>query len=208
MKMLKILFFVWFVASVKMEFVEEKKLTVVNGKYATTLDYPWTAAINIGLKYFYPYAHSTCAGAIVSKTWVLTAAHCMQDEHLPTFGYFFIRVGSDESTRWGDTIYIKRIIIHPEYNNTSEDNDIALIELNEELKFNRDWIQPIQLADESFKVLENLTVRAAAYGQTCDTCSDSVSLMEVELSICIPLLEIENEKIICAADPKNVQTCK
>lgn len=95
--------------------------------------------------------------------------HCNPHVLLSTFGYFFIRVGSDESTRWGDRIYIKRIIIHPEYNDTSQENDIALIELNEELKFNRDWIQPIQLANESFKVLENLTVRAAAYGQTCDT---------------------------------------
>lgn len=123
----------------------------------------------------------------------------MLDWFLPKFGYFFIRVGSGESTRWErDTIYIKRVtIIYPEYSETTQNNiinDIALKELNEDLKY-KDWIQPIQLADESFDVLENLTVKIAAYGQTCDTCSASGHLLEVVLSTCVPLYETENVNI-------------
>ncbi|CAL8326949.1 unnamed protein product [Lota lota] len=71
---------------------------------------------------------SDCAGAFIGGCWVLTAAHCVGTN--PT--YFRVKFSiwtkaNPQSTT--DIVPVKSIIIHPRYNASNYQNDIALIEL-------------------------------------------------------------------------------
>jgi len=81
-----------------------------------------------------------CTGSIISKTAILTAAHCnpkMQDEVI--FGT------NDNSQQHSQgNIPIKKIILHADYNETTYDNDVAIIILESNIKFAKD-VGPICL---------------------------------------------------------------
>ena len=110
---------------------------------------------------------SSCGGSIISENIILTAAHCVQrgwSEYTEGSDYgkktaIFVRI---KHPRLDDsiTVKVKSKIIHPNFFKHIyidskiglayvRNNDIALLELSEDLKFN--WkIQPIALPDEDF----------------------------------------------------------
>ncbi|XP_011502711.1 PREDICTED: trypsin-1-like [Ceratosolen solmsi marchali] len=77
--------------------------------------------------------HLICGGTIISKLWIVTAAHCIYKSK-PVWS---IIVGSADVSTGGEHHKISNIIVHPKYDNQTEDNDIALIKLAKLIVFNR-----------------------------------------------------------------------
>ncbi|GJQ80465.1 hypothetical protein Trydic_g12363 [Trypoxylus dichotomus] len=74
-----------------------------------------------------------CGGSIISKVWVLTAAHCMFGEKISRVK---VVVGTNMLDSGGTAVWIQRVVMHPEYRNiTDEPNDIALIQLVSALSY-------------------------------------------------------------------------
>ena len=102
-----------------------------------------------------------CGGSILSSKWILTAAHCINDNapSKPT-----VRVGSSEHASGGTVVRVARIVPHPMHG--SQNNyDIALLELKNELTFS-EKVQPIALPEQDEPIEEGTMGIVSGWGLT------------------------------------------
>ncbi|XP_026745213.1 trypsin beta-like [Trichoplusia ni] len=85
--------------------------------------------------------NSFCGGFIVSREYVLTAAHCVQNTSPSAIR---LRVGSTRRDSGGRIVRVANITVHPQYGRPQFDNDIAALRLVRPLTFNAN-IRPIRL---------------------------------------------------------------
>ncbi len=109
---------------------------IVGGGVTTITQFPWQVGIGTedNVKY---YGGVSCGGAIINERWILTAAHCFdQGVYNDDSDQIVFGVSNIDNTNYlaavpaANQIGIKRWIVHPNYNETTTDNDIALIELD------------------------------------------------------------------------------
>lgn len=116
---------------------------ILNGKQATHDAFPWMVSLRL-FKDQNLYDHF-CAGVLVSKKVVITAAHCVDkkkpSEVLAVFGLYYRTDLSDSIME--NTYPITKIIIHE--NNT--ENDIAILLLSRPIIL-RENIKPICLSNK------------------------------------------------------------
>ena len=113
-------------------------LFAITGDNTEEATAPWVAAIGAfrtssnGLEEKFVV---TCSGTILSRTLVITAAHCLDDGNV--IHPEFVRVGVTriDQTRAQDR-RIKEVRIHPDFNNKDWYYDVALLVLDKELTFN------------------------------------------------------------------------
>ena len=117
-------------------------MVCVEGKPAKLNSYPWIAALgytsphSVGVKYL-------CGGTLITTKHVITAAHCVKDD-LATVLLGEHVIGDDDDKANPEEFKVANVIKHEEYNSRSYDNDIAIIELEEEVTFKK-GISPICL---------------------------------------------------------------
>ncbi|XP_060530975.1 trypsin-4-like [Cylas formicarius] len=126
-----------------------------------------------------------CGGTIIAEKWVLTAGHCI-DETVSAVRYGSLLL-SQNVVDSNHTIGIKNIFLHPDYNFTlwnftlwTMTNDIALIELNETLTFNKD-VQPIKLRESNNEVSADLISTLLGWGYIDSAFNRYDTLQKVQL---------------------------
>lgn len=143
---------------------------IVGGVVADVGEFPFIASLQqSGFGHF-------CGGSLIAKHWVLTAAHCVADG-APDQIIIGMHNQADKS---GTEIFTaKKTITHPQYNDSNQDYDYALIELDHDSSF-----QPVAL--NSNKEVANTTPMAtvAGWGVTAES-SQSIpnDLMKVDVPL-------------------------
>ncbi|XP_011189235.1 spaetzle-processing enzyme [Zeugodacus cucurbitae] len=127
-----------------------------------------------------------CGGALINHYHILTAAHCTQSEIMAKQNLVLskVRLGEwnteseiDCEMYENDDVLcspgfrdyaIQEKIVHPQYDNRTQANDIALLRLAQEVEYTN-FISPICLplqADAVQKLYENVAAEVAGWGQT------------------------------------------
>ncbi|XP_035773782.1 serine protease 7-like [Anopheles albimanus] len=153
---------------------------IMGGENCTIGEFPWLALMQYenqrgDRKY-------SCGGSIINNRYVLTAAHCVIGEvELKEGKLVGVRLGEHNTDTVMDCEYdqygqscadppidigIEMILPHPQYNEQSNANDIALVRLDQTIAFS-DFVQPICLPTPDFRSsLTNETLSVAGFGRT------------------------------------------
>lgn len=108
-----------------------------------------------------------CGGSIINNKYVLTAAHCVDGTNASDIT---LNVGFSLQNNPGNNLQsynAKRIIVHPNYNNGTNDFDIAVIEIEGTFSFNSS-VQPVELISPQSLASETIgnQVRVSGWGWT------------------------------------------
>jgi len=114
----------------------------MGGFNVTENTYPWVVSLQVILPGKSELTH-VCTGSILSKTAILTAAHCDLTQRGLTHHIVF---GTNDNRLTKGNIKAKKVIPHPDYNTTTFIYDAMILILEEPITFTKD-VGPICLPD-------------------------------------------------------------
>ncbi|XP_075232440.1 serine protease 1-like [Lycorma delicatula] len=133
---------------------------IIGGDIAKAGQFPYFVSIKSLMKLKnYRYERHICGGSILNKDVILTAGHCCflyEFKH----GVIFIAAGiinlKDKNPK---EIYLEKCITHPDFKNTSHDNDIALLFLKQSIDFKK-WydVRSVSYASKPIEKDQNGTI--------------------------------------------------
>ncbi len=109
---------------------------IVGGTIADTNEYPWQVAL-VSAAASDPRNGQFCGGSLIAPGWVLSAAHCFFDRNgaqVPASAIDVV-LGVNKLSQGpsagsvGQRRSLAQIIVHPDYDDLTSDNDIALLRL-------------------------------------------------------------------------------
>ncbi|XP_018311399.1 trypsin-7 [Mycetomoellerius zeteki] len=180
---------------------------IVGGTSTTITEHPYQVSIHYKDKL-------ACGGSIISKQWILTAAHCVYGEK--TLSVFKVRIGSTYHNKGGLIKDIASIICHEKYHPLTYDYDVALIKLSTLLTFKQN-IKPILLALPSMSIKTDTKVIVTGWGKTSVNGTTSEVLRTANISVtdqekCRKVYarnRLVTSNMICAGDDKGEKdTCQ
>ncbi|XP_059952868.1 transmembrane protease serine 11D [Mesoplodon densirostris] len=126
---------------------------IIGGTKAKEGDWPWQVSLQ------WSNLHH-CGGVLISKKWILSAAHCFtsRSDTLQWTVTFGISTTFPKERRG-----IKTILIHNNYKPETQENDIALLQLDREVTFTRN-IRMVCLPDASQNIPPGTTAYVTGWG--------------------------------------------
>lgn len=129
---------------------------IIGGEFAKPGDDPWQIALVPRVR---PQNIAFCGGSLISARRVLTAAHCVDKETQPTqIAVVSGSINLDKGTR----LAVSKITIHPGWNPSTKDNDLAVLELSAPAAY--DGIPMLSSSSENVAWQPGAMARASGWG--------------------------------------------
>jgi len=166
---------------------------IVGGKNTNSSTYPWQCLLTTKFMAGTRTVGYRCGGSLISDTTVLTAAHCFYGRTGEVFIGVDVKCGDTHLTKnEGTEVYAvgKEVIIHADYNSKTNQNDIALIILDQPLDFNgkHKHLEPVCLplsthySEESMMAdTKHEECMSTGFGDLADSGPSATILQEVKL---------------------------
>eukprot|EP00095_Tigriopus_kingsejongensis_P008115 maker-scaffold184_size276635-snap-gene-1.34 protein:Tk08115 transcript:maker-scaffold184_size276635-snap-gene-1.34-mRNA-1 annotation:"uncharacterized protein LOC641564 precursor" len=181
-------------------------LKIVGGEEVEVNEYPWQAAIEplqSATWTFRPF----CGGTLLNEDWIISAAHCFKGR---SSSGIQVALGEHDVTNMTESRRVVRrvdeILIHPDYDPESNDNDMALLRLEKSVSFSsythiRPVCFPLAKPDPGSEVIVSGWGKTDALAtQTSDILREA-TLKMVSKSECEELLQQPlTSSMMCAGD--------
>uniref|UniRef100_A0A8D1D1E9 Enteropeptidase n=1 Tax=Sus scrofa TaxID=9823 RepID=A0A8D1D1E9_PIG len=167
----------------KKQVAQEVSAKIVGGNDSREGAWPWVVAL-------YYNGQLLCGASLVSRDWLVSAAHCVYGRNLEPSKWKAIlglHMTSNLTSPQIVTRLIDEIVINPHYNRRRKDSDIAMMHLEFKVNYT-DYIQPICLPEENQVFPPGRICSIAGWGKVIYQGSPADILQEAD----VPLLS--NEK--------------
>jgi secreted trypsin-like serine protease len=111
---------------------------------ARVYEFPWQASVRRRSS-----DSHFCGGIVINQDWIITAAHCMNGE-TPSEVSIVVgdwqRSATDAENPVRQKLDVSEIVVHPDYNTRTMQNDISLVRVASPITFSED-LQPVCAPD-------------------------------------------------------------
>ncbi|XP_035778117.1 trypsin 3A1-like [Anopheles albimanus] len=145
---------------------------IVGGTSVTIETHPYQLSLR-------NYDYHICGASIISSSWALTAAHCLFPDPDPKT--ISLRAGTTNKSMGGRIYNTSRIIIHPMYNPSWMDNDVAVIQVN--APFNGRNMRPIELVPLNYEPIVGIRAIVTGWGRQSEDAGQVTGLAGVEIPV-------------------------
>ncbi|OBS69392.1 hypothetical protein A6R68_02010 [Neotoma lepida] len=117
---------------------------IVGGSVSSEGEWPWQASLQIRGRHI-------CGGALIADRWVITAAHCFQEDSMASPRLWTVFLGKiRQNSRWPGEVSFKvnRLFLHPYHEEDSHDYDVALLQLDHPVVYSA-TVRPVCLPARS-----------------------------------------------------------
>ncbi|XP_065300547.1 clotting factor G beta subunit-like isoform X2 [Dermacentor albipictus] len=138
---------------------------IVNGKEVDRTHMPWIVyLLTVYVDRPGHFKSELCGGSIISPSFILTAAHCViGGVRRPRSVH--VKYNATRAYE-GPRALVKKVVVHPLFDMTTLQSDVALLELSQPLRFGR-FVKPVCLPTRKIR-LTNKKVFAAGWGHVSD----------------------------------------
>ncbi|CAF0947496.1 unnamed protein product [Rotaria sp. Silwood1] len=102
---------------------------IVGGEVAASHSWGWAVSLRKS------YSRHFCGGSILSRYYIITAAHCVDDIYLSIDELTVVVGRNNLLDDNGQRIVVSKIYVHPKWNLARHENDIAILKLKRAISF-------------------------------------------------------------------------